>query len=813
LLKIELFPPEADFKRLGAFYFRPLFLYILQAIVEWECHCGAGIMPKIAKVVVDIGLDKEFDYIIPENLENILKIGSRVIVSFGRRETTGYAVGFADSSEHGKLKKIIALAEEKPFIDGKMLKLAQWMSDYYCAPVERAIRAMLPAAVRRKGARFKKQKFVFLSENTEQELGKKQSALKKLPPKQKTALEFMHSRANVSLAELTHELGITAAPVRALEKKGLVRIASAPIARDPLANRTILPTEPLNLMQEQANALALIKKCIERLKVESNPPFRVRRACAAARQAGTRTGRQSAIHNPSVVLLHGVTGSGKTEVYLQAIDYVLEKGKGAIVLVPEISLTPQTVERFAGRFGKRVAVLHSYLSEGERHDEWHRIREGKADIVIGARSAVFAPLRNPGLIVVDEEHEPSYKQEDAPRYNARDIAVMRGRLDNCAVVLGTATPSLESWHNTEIGKYQLTALPKRVDNKKMPVMRIIDMRIETERTGHASVFSKDLLEAIRLRLNNAEQTILFLNRRGYATSLICPKCGYIAKCDQCSVAYTYHRKDEKLCCHICGGIRKVPERCPACHDPAFKFTGIGTQRVETIANKLFPHAHIQRIDTDVTARKGSYRKILGDFRAGKTDILIGTQMIAKGLHFPNVTLVGVVYADLSLHMPDFRAGERTFQLLSQVAGRAGRGETRGEVIVQTYTPFNPAIQAARKLDCKGFFDQETKFRMELKYPPFTHLICVTLEGPSDRKVSFSSANLAEKLKRRLEGKAIISDAVPAPLAKAKGMFRYQIMLRCRSVRTMTDPLKEILRDFKPLPKITIAVDVDAISLL
>jgi len=390
---------------------------------------------------------------------------------------------------------------------------------------------------------------------------------------------------------------------------------------------------------------------------------------------------------------------------------------------------------------------------------------------------------------------------------------MRGRIEGCAVVLGSATPSVESWFNVRKGKYLLSKLSIRADGRKMPVMRIIDMRIETERLGHASVFSRELLEAIKLRLERSEQTILFLNRRGFATSMICPKCGYVAKCDQCSVSYTYHRNSEELRCHICGVRKSIPAKCPGCQDPAFKFTGIGTQRVENVLAKCFPHAKIQRIDADITTSKDSYDRIFGDFRTGKTNILIGTQMIAKGLHFPNVTLVGVIYADLSLHIPDFRAGERTFQLLAQVAGRAGRGEVSGEVIVQTYTPFHTAIQAARRVDFEGFCDQEIEFRRELNYPPFSHLVCITVKGGSAGKTSFCTEALLKKLKGRLSENVIISDVTPAPLSKAKGYYRFQIMMRCASPSRMAVPVNEIVKQFKFPDGVGCSVDVDALNLM
>ncbi|PYJ88222.1 MAG: primosomal protein N', partial [Verrucomicrobia bacterium] len=412
-------------------------------------------------------------------------------------------------------------------------------------------------------------------------------------------------------------------------------------------------------------------------------------------------------------------------IYLQAIHTTLARGKTAIVLVPEISLTPQTVERFKSRFAETqemVAVLHSHLSEGERHDEWHKIQAGRARIVVGARSAVFAPLENLGLIVVDEEHETSYKQEDAPRYHARDVAVVRAKLEGCVVLLGTATPSLESYHNAIQGKYRLLKLTQRVDNCQMPLMRIVDLRLERRKEKVAAILSEKLRGAITARLEKHEQTILFLNRRGFSTSLLCSNCGEARDCPNCSVALTFHRGAARLTCHLCGHTAAVPKKCPACSQDALIYSGFGTEKVEANVTQLFPDAAVRRMDADSMSRKDAYRETLHAFRAGKIDILVGTQMIAKGLHFPNVTLVGIINADLALHMPDFRAGERTFQLLTQVAGRAGRGETPGEVFVQTYTPFSPSIQFARHHDFAGYFEQELEFRERCDFPPFKHAV-------------------------------------------------------------------------------------------
>ncbi len=736
----------------------------------------------IARVIVEIALDKEFDYRIPDTWRDTLRIGSQVVVPFGRRKITGYVVGFVDRSEHEHLKDILRVVGKRPLITEPIVALARWMADYYACSLEQAVRAVLPSVVRRSSGKFKEVHHVSLVEGSDVP-GLRERLLKRAP-KQAAVLDWLEREPVTPLPRLTLETGATLATVRAMETKGLVRVEKKTVHRNPFEKYRVIPTDPLPLMPQQQEALNLIRQSVETLQ-------------------------------PPVVLLFGVTGSGKTEVYLQALQQVLDQGKGAIVLVPEISLTPQTVERFRARFGDVVAVLHSHLSGGERHDEWHRVRSGDARIAIGARSALFAPIENLGLIVVDEEHENSYKQEEAPRYHARDVAVMRGHMEKCAVVLGTATPALESIHNAQAGKYGLSRLPARVDHRRMPAMRVVDMRAEMEKEGRLNVLSRDLLEAITMRLEHKEQTILFLNRRGFATSLVCPKCGYVAECSECSVAMTYHKPSHELRCHICGAARKVPDRCPAptCRDPAFRYAGLGTQRVEEAVAKIFSHAKVERMDADTTTKKEAYGRILGAFRAGEIDILLGTQMIAKGLDFPNVTLVGVINADTALHMPDFRAGERTFQLLTQVAGRAGRGDVAGEVIVQTFTPFHPAIQAARRLDYDGFFDQEIEYRRELFYPPFAHLLCMTLRGKREADVVEAGKRFYEQMKARLDSRVIIAGPNPAPLARAKGEFRYQIMFRAAHTRQITRPLKAVLSEFKWPRTVRHAVDVDALSML
>ncbi len=668
----------------------------------------------------------------------------------------------------------------------------------------------------------------------------------KLTPRQQEVWRILEERPELPLSDLLALAKTTATTVRRMEDKGLVTVAPEISERDPYAREHILPTQPLPLNPAQAKALAAIKAAMSGMqnaecrmqnvgvqsptsKVQSpvapvvqGSRFEVQGSMLDAQRSPPLAPRPSPLApRPSTFLLHGVTGSGKTEVYLQAIAHALEQGKGAIVLVPEISLTPQTVERFKARFNSGplqtlVAVLHSHLSAGERHDEWHKIRQGRARIAIGARSAIFAPVEPLGLIIVDEEHEHTYKQEEAPRYHARDVAIVRGQMEGAVVVLGSATPSLESYYNCGKGKYTLLQLPERADDKKMPVVRIVDMR-QTMRPGKgAAVFSPQLKEAIAQRVERKEQVILFLNRRGYSTSLQCPLCGFVAQCPNCSVSLIYHRQEQKLCCHICAHVEPVPSACPndKCRNPAIRYAGLGTQKVESTLAKLFPHARVVRMDSNALKRKEDYRRILGDFRTGKIDILVGTQMIAKGLHFPNVTLVGIIYANLALHQPDFRAGERTFQLLTQVAGRAGRGDIEGEVVVQAFTPFHPAIQFARRHDYEGFYEQEIEFREQLKYPPISRIALLTLKGRNEEKVKFS----ADYLKRELE-KAVgdIKDLVlagpaPAPLLRAETYYRYQIMLRVQRMPAVSQRLMVLTQSLSLPEDVSLAVDIDPVDL-
>jgi primosomal protein N' (replication factor Y) len=516
----------------------------------------------------------------------------------------------------------------------------------------------------------------------------------------------------------------------------------------------------------------------------------------------------SRIHK--VFLLHGVTGSGKTEVYIQSIDHALGLGLSSIMLVPEISLTPQTVARFKARFGDKIAVLHSRLLGSKRISEWKRISSGEAKIIIGARSAIFAPVKNLGLVVVDEEHETSYKQEDTPRYHAREVAIKRAELSGAAVILGSATPSLESFYAAKNGKFTTVELPERIDSRLMPAVEIVDMREEMTRAKKIPIFSQKLREWIGKDIAEKKQVILFLNRRGFSTFINCKKCGYVITCKRCSVSLTYHFDKKKLICHHCNFNMAPPEICPECNSGYMKYWGLGTEKVESELHRFFPSAIIERMDADSTAKRGSHDRVLSKFKAGCVDIMIGTQMIAKGLDFPKVTLVGVISADTALNLPDFRSAERTFNLLTQVAGRAGRSDLGGRVIIQSYTPQHYAIQAAKTHDYNMFYDKEISLRKDMYLPPFCHMVILTLRGRKEERVFKASESLAADLKKEIKSKNIdILGPAPSPVSKMKGMYRWNIFLRSESAENITAILKKALKENKMQGIIT-TVDVDPV---
>ena len=727
----------------------------------------------LVKVAIDLALDRLFTYEVPVELSGEIKVGQLLRVPFGHREARGFALEITSSSQlttnNFQLKPILGIADPAPFFSPEMLKLVRWISDYTCSPIELCLKAAVPAAVLKPNAKPKQLLFV-------EPVSPDKVKDSVFTAYQRELLENIRRVGGGWVQQLCREFSTTPNTLRAIEEKGGVVIEQRNQRRDPLAGRNVLPSKPLNLNSMQRTALDVI------------------------------IGRAA-----SPVLLHGVTGSGKTEVYLQAIAHELSYGRGAIVLVPEISLTPQTVRRFAGRFGGKVAVLHSALSDGERYDEWHRIRTGEASVVVGPRSAVFAPVRDLGLIVVDEEHDTSYKQDETPRYNARDVAVMRGFFEKCKVVLGSATPSLESWHNVRQGKYTIASMAERVAGHPMPDVHVINMEEECSERESAPIFSKFLLDAIGERMRRGEQTILFLNRRGYSRVLECKVCGHVMSCPQCSVAYTYHSADSCLRCHICGGWTTPPPSCPECGAREFSYTGVGTQRAEQALQKCFPHARILRMDADSTSRKHSHDDILSRFRAREADILIGTQMIAKGLDFPNVTLVGVLNADASRNMPDFRAAERTFQLIAQVSGRAGRAEKPGEVFIQTFHPEDPVIQLAAEARFDGFADAELKDRKDAGLPPYMKFATALFRAKDEQLVQ-RWADLYAKSLANYPG-LTVSEAMPPALERAEGWYRYQVQIRAAASKQIAAAWRWIVQA-RPAPKdVRIALDIDAVNVM
>ena len=746
--------------------------------------------PQKALVLVDDAPDLELWYAVPTDLTSKNIAGCRVTVPLRRRSVQGTVihVELIEGQENFTLRPIGRLLHPKPLIPAKLLQLAQWISQYYACRLEVVVRGMIPEMIRTGSGGFKTQKMVQLkSMPPPEELAKLESRAKK----QAAILRHLESKQTALLAELEDDFPGAASAIKRLAELGWVTVTDSIQSRNPASNTRFLPSEPLALNPEQSVCLEAIAR---ELDAETKTP----------------------------ILLKGVTGSGKTEVYLQSIARVLDRGQNVIVLVPEISLTPQTMERFKRRFAAiqdEVAILHSHLSDGERHDEWRKILDHKARVVIGARSAIFAPLENIGLIVVDEEHENTYKQENPPRYQGRDIAVVRAKLEGAALLLGSATPSLESYQNALHGKYHLIELTKRADDQKLPLTRIIDMRTEgasrrdkRKGGGGLTIISEPLRIAIEQRLARGEQIILFLNRRGFSPSVLCQDCGHRVECPHCSVTLTYHESDSRLVCHLCGFQRIPLRKCPKCASASIFFAGYGTERVEGVLNKLFPNGRVARVDTDAMKRKTQLQDTLNAFQAKKIDLLIGTQMIAKGLHFPNVTLVGVLNADLGLHIPDFRAGERTFQLITQVAGRAGRGHLLGEVLVQTFTPHNPSIQFARHHDFDGFAEQELELRKNLKYPPFYHVALITCRSEHERRAEFSLQNLVKRLRSDLPEEIMMAEPIPSPLIKMANQFRFQVLMRAVNPRKMVAHVQRHLRQLSFPEDVLVTVDVDAYNL-
>ncbi len=836
-------------------------------------------------VAFPLSVNQVFTYGVPPHLDTVLQPGVRVLAPFRRTHEEGVVVERLTETDLAPnvIKNISDCLDDTPTFSTEMLTLTKWMADYYVSSWGTALFCAVPAAVRsQKQQRIhlasdapapigEAQKAIVtiletegdLSRNqlvrrtglTSQELSPRITALRKRgivdvqvthKPKASTqealvatlalpdsdiAAEITQLKSSsdadgasqpssgnrlhvaavkhatilqllldagvpIPTSELTKHVNTSVSLLRTLERRGFIHIKRQQMVRNPLNAEPIAATQPLALNPAQSEAFSEIRNIL------SSEP----------------NGKGEC---PPTFLLHGVTGSGKTEVYMQAMADILDAGKSVIVLVPEISLTPQTASRFVGRFGEQVAVLHSRLSDGERYDQWHRIQKGEANIVIGPRSAAFAPAKNLGLLIIDEEHSDSYKSDTSPRYHAREVVQKRSELANCPVVLGSATPSLETYHLAKNGDYRLLSLPTRVLDRKMPDVHIVDMRAELKK-GNRTIFSDLLRSSIEERLVRREQIILFLNRRGHSTYVFCRTCGYVEQCDNCSISMTFHFTTKQLVCHHCGDKRPNQSSCPQCGSPAIRYFGLGTESVEQEVKKAFPKANVKRFDADSTARKNAHQQILDAFEGQKIDILIGTQMVSKGLDFPNVTLVGVIAADTALNLPDFRASEQTFSLLTQVAGRSGRAELEGKVVIQTYMPGHYSIAAAQKHDYIGFYTQELEARNAFRYPPFSHVATLLLRGKDEKEVIDAAHVVREHLEIWQTDQGYTSRPVeilgpaPAPLSKIEGKFRWHFLLRSHSVEMISRLLKS-LTDESPIAMksgaVEFIIDIDPTSTL
>lgn len=762
----------------------------------------------IAKVIVDVPasmVNQTFDYYIPEKFQEMLRPGMRVIIPFGPRKITGIVIKRMEKSEFPNLKEIIDVLDLIPVLSDELLHLGKWLANETFSLYITTYQAMLPQVLK---AKYEKE-VVRTSEKPIQELldpalldkdrmsydeaiqlfgykklqtyveegiftiqyrvkSKESKRFKTIfkPVDRETLLEamidlpkhalrqqeiiqfFIDHPKPIEQSELFQQLNITRQNLRPLFEKNLIEEEKVEVYRNPYEGE-FEKTEHLSLTEEQQQA---IEPIIDTIDHEEHRTF----------------------------LLHGVTGSGKTEIYLQAIDQVIQRGKEAIVLVPEIALTPQMVKRFKGRFGSNVAVLHSGLSIGEKYDEWRKVLRKEVQVVVGARSAIFAPFENLGIIIIDEEHETTYKQEETPRYHARDVAIKRGEYNRCPVVLGSATPSLESYARGVKGVYHLLTMKKRTNEKAMPAVEVIDMRDELH-AGNRTMFSRLLIDEIKGCLERKEQVVLLLNRRGYSTFALCRDCGHVEQCPNCDISLTYHKRQNVLKCHYCAFETQMPLSCPNCHSNLFRYFGTGTERVEESLTKILPEARVIRMDVDTTRRKGAHERLLKKFANQEADILLGTQMIAKGLDFENVTLVGVLAADSMLHLPDFRSSERTFQLLTQVSGRAGRHELEGKVIIQTYTPDHYSIKFASNYHYLAFFEHEMKIRRTFAYPPYFYLVLFTISHENEQK----AYEVAQKMRTILEStlnpraRTIVLGPSPSPIARMKNRYRFQLLIKYR----------------------------------
>jgi primosomal protein N' (replication factor Y) (superfamily II helicase) len=829
-------------------------------------------MPEGSFQYVDVSvpapLDQPFTYSLPETLRHRVQPGSRIVVPFGPRKLTGVILRCHDDPPNLATRDALRLIDSEPVLDAELLSLGRWISGYYCAPLGDVLRGMLPLA-----SEVRRGKVWSLTDSGRD--AARQLLLDAAPDDPVARILAMLEKRPLSAAYLSRILPLADKAIRSLERKGLIAAEQMQTERDPLrapagrlrvellsepgpegtpsgSGQTAgidpivpsLPSAKLNkperelkaflelhpgshnlkdlecmLAHSSAAARSLARKGVVTLTAEA-----IGVTAGAVRTPHTLNPAQQAAYDAiqtavaarefRAFLLYGVTGSGKTEIYLNAIQAVVAQGRGALLLVPEIALTPAMAGQFFSRFGDRVAILHSAFTDVERTDQWRRIRSGSASVVVGTRSGVFAPVRNLGLIVVDEEHDGSYKQEETPRYNGRDVALVRAQAAHACVVLGSATPSLESRYNAERGKYTLLTLPGRIEARPMPAVSLVDMRQEFLETRQQATFSRKLIEAIGQRLENGEQTIILLNRRGFSSFVACRACGERVQCINCSVTLTFHKRDRRLLCHYCGYAEKVPSVCPKCASDHVYFLGVGSERVEEELHRAFPAARVARLDRDTVTGKRQYETILDGFREGSFDILVGTQMIAKGHDIPNVTLVGVVSADVGLGMPDFRAAERTFQLLTQVAGRAGRGSLPGIVLIQTINPDHYAVRMAAAQDYSAFYEKELAFRRAMSYPPFTAMANLLVRSDKKELALRMSGELGMLLTPPPEKLRVMGPA-EAPVPRLKAEYRYQLLIKSAS-RVALNALLQKVRSFaieRKWPATALVIDVDPLSLL
>lgn len=804
-------------------------------------------MQKVAKVIVDVPTmqtDQPFTYLVPENLNEQLAVGMRVEVPFGNgnRHVQGFVLAIEPMAAmvldeaNVQLKELVAVLDLKPVLNTEMLALADYMKEKTFAFKITCLQTMLPSVMR---ADY--QKYIYLTDELSEELQdqlfygleeiswdqaqergllpqlmalRKQQkvdiryevttrnkvkmvrfiqaakefeqleeirlGLRKGAKKKEQLLYYLQrlGTEKITAVKEMKELGFSTALLNEAAKNGWLTFIEKEAYRDPFANQTFEKTTALSLNAEQQVAVETILQSVQEQQSQT-------------------------------YLLEGITGSGKTEVYLQVIAEVLNQGKTAIMLVPEISLTPQMVQRFKSRFGEHVAVMHSGLSQGEKYDEWRKIERGEAEVVVGARSAIFAPIENIGVIIIDEEHEASYKQEETPRYHARDLAIWRSEYHHCPVVLGSATPSLESRARAQKNVYQRLRLTQRANQAAtLPTIDVVDMRQEVE-NGNVSSFSMSLQEKLQERLEKNEQSVLLLNRRGYSSFVMCRDCGYVLPCPNCDISLTLHMDSKTMKCHYCGHEERIPYRCPNCGQDKIRYYGTGTQKVEEELQTLLPESRILRMDVDTTRRKGAHEKILRTFGEGQADILLGTQMIAKGLDFPNVTLVGVLNADTALNLPDFRSSERTFQLLTQVSGRAGRAEKPGEVIIQSFNPEHYAIQLAKAQDYEDFYTKEMYIRHRGDYPPYYFTVQITASHPEENEAAKQMFQIATKLKQGLSPQAILLGPTPNAIMRVNNRYFYQVIIKYKQEPMLQPLLKEILTDTQRATARGLKLSIDA----